>query len=216
MPAGSLVDQQLGAVDLHARPVAPAVKRLGAVVLVSAAMLLGACGTAPTTSEAKVSAVVQAEGAFNDTDVMYLQMMVAHHEQGLEMVKLAEKSAKRDDVRILAEAVDATQSDEVKMMTGWLTQWSAPTTVDHAPSAHADHGGLPATGPEEIAALKKAKGAKFETAFLNLFVAHQHNAVEMAHMETKQGSNAEAKAFADRVRASRADQIQQMLQLMNS
>ena len=108
MPAGPLVDQQLGAVHLHARPVAPAVKRLGAVVLVSAALLLGACGTAPTTSEAKVSAVVQAEGAFNDTDVMYLQMMVAHHEQGLEMVKLAEKSAKRDDVRILAEAVDAT------------------------------------------------------------------------------------------------------------
>ena len=217
MPAGSLVDQQLGAVDLHARPVAPAVKRLGAVVLVSAALLLGACGTAPTTSEAKVSAVVQAEGAFNDTDVMYLQMMVAHHEQGLEMVKLAEKSAKRDDVRILAEAVDATQSDEVKLMTSWLQQWKQPTTVDHAPSAHADHGGLPATGPEEIAALKKAKkGAAFETAFLNLFVAHQHNAVEMAAMETAGGKNTEAKAFANRVKASRADQIKQMLTLMNS
>jgi hypothetical protein len=38
----------------------------------------------------------------------------------------------------------------------------------------------------------------------------------MAHLETTQGDNAEAKAFADRVRQSRADQIQQMLQLMNS
>jgi uncharacterized protein (DUF305 family) len=101
-------------------------------------------------------------------------------------------------------------------MTGWLKQWSAPTQVDHAPSAHADHGGLPATGDEEIAALKKAKGAAFETAFLNLFVAHQHNAVEMAQLVTTKGSNAETKAFADRVKASRADQIKQMLQLMNS
>jgi uncharacterized protein (DUF305 family) len=195
-----------------------------ATVLISAALLLGACGTAPeapaveapAAQAVEAKAEVQAEGGHNDTDVMYLQMMVAHHEQGLEMVRLAEQKAKRAEIRTLAEAVDATQADEVTMMTGWLKQWSAPTTVDHAPSAHADHGGLPATGPEEIAALKKAKGAKFESTFLNLFVAHQHNAVEMAHMETEQGSNAEAKAFADRVRASRADQIQQMLQLMNS
>jgi uncharacterized protein (DUF305 family) len=195
------------------------VKYRYATVLISAALLLGACGTAPeapanNVTEAK--AAVQAEGGHNETDVMYLQMMVAHHEQGLEMVRLAGKNAERAEIRTLAQAVDATQSDEVEMMTGWLKQWQAPTTVDHAPSAHADHGGLPATGPEEIAALKKAKGAEFEKTFLNLFVAHQHNAVEMAHLETKQGSNAEAKAFADRVRASRADQIQQMLQLMNS
>ena len=34
-------------------------------------------------------------------------------------------------------------------------------------------------------------------------------------METEGGENAEAKAFADRVRASRADQIRQMLRLLN-
>jgi uncharacterized protein (DUF305 family) len=195
------------------------VKHRYATVLIAVALSLSACGTAPKAPANEVvsaQAAVQAEGGHNDTDVMYLQMMVAHHKQGLEMVELAEKRATRPEIRTLAEAIDVTQADEVTMMTGWLKQWSAPTTVDHAPSAHADHGGLPATGPEEIAALKKAKGAKFETAFLNLFVAHQHNAVEMAHLETEQGSNAEAKAFADRVRASRADQIKQMLQLMNS
>lgn len=194
-------------------------KQAYATVLIAAALLLGACGTAPEAPASQVTpaqAAVQAEGGHNDTDVMYLQMMLAHHEQGLEMVRLAEKKASRSEIRTLAQAVDATQSDEVEMMTGWLKQWSAPTTVDHAPNAHADHGGLPATGPEEIAALRKAKGAAFEAAFLNLFVAHQHNAVEMAHLETEQGSNAEAKAFAQRVRASRADQIKQMLRLMNS
>lgn len=191
-----------------------------AAILIVAALLLGACGTAqaPAARQAPATAQaeVQAEGGHNDTDVMYLQMMVAHHGQGLEMVRLAAKSAERGEIRTLAQAIEVTQRDEVKLMTGWLKQWSAPTTVDHAPSAHADHGGLPATGDEEIAALKKAKGAAFDTAFLNLFVAHQHNAVEMAQLETKQGSNAEAKAFAERVRASRADQIKQMLQLMNS
>jgi uncharacterized protein (DUF305 family) len=194
------------------------VKRL--LVAVSAVLLLGACGTAPEAqTPAQVTnaqAVVKADGEHNDTDVMYLQMMVAHHEQGLEMVRLAEKTAKRDDIKILAQAVDATQSDEVALMKSWLTEWKKPTTVDHAPSAHADHGGLPATGPEEIAALKKAKGKAFETAFLNLFVAHQHNAVEMANLEAADGVNAEAKAFAERVKQSRSDQIKQMLTMINS
>ena len=168
-------------------------KRL--VVAVAAVLLLGACGTAPEaqstpTQVTNAQAVVKAEGEHNDTDVMYLQMMVAHHEQGLEMVRLAGKTAKRDDIKVLAQAVDATQSDEIAMMKSWLTEWKKPTTVDHAPSAHADHGGLPATGPEEIAALRKAKGKAFETAFLNLFVAHQHNAVEMANLEAADGVNA--------------------------
>jgi uncharacterized protein (DUF305 family) len=191
------------------------VSRRFAVALLSAGLLLSACGTATESAPKQVTAAVRAEGTFNETDVMFLQMMVAHHQQGLEMVRLAEKSATRSEVRILAEAVDATQTDEVELMTTWLKDWSQPTTVDHAPSAHADHGGLPATGPEEIAALHKAKKAKFETAFLNLFVAHQHNAVEMAHLETTDGVNEQAKAFAERIRQSRADQIRQMLTLMN-
>ena len=194
-------------------------KARAAFATLAAALLLSGCGTAPdapATEVAAAQAAIQAEGDHNDTDVMYLQMMVAHHEQGLEMVRLAGKRAARDEIRTLAQAVDATQSDEVALMTSWLKQWSAPTTVDHAPNAHADHGGLPATGAEEMTALKKAKGATFETTFLNLFVAHQHNAVEMAHLETEKGKNAEAKAFGDRVRASRADQIKQMLQLLNS
>jgi uncharacterized protein (DUF305 family) len=184
--------------------------------LIVAALLPGACGTTPQDRRTEVTAAVQAGAGHNDTDVMYLQMMVAHHEQGLEMVRLAESGARRAEVRSLAEAVAVTQSDEAELMRSWLKQWSAPATVDHAPSAHADHGGLPATGPEEIAALKRAEGAAFETAFLNLFIAHQHNAVEMARLETSGGANPEAKAFAERVRESRTDQIQQMLKLLNT
>jgi uncharacterized protein (DUF305 family) len=192
------------------------VKRLLAAGLVATGLLLSACGTAAESTPAHVTAAVQAEGTFNETDVMFLQMMVAHHQQGLEMVRLAKKTATRSEVRILAEAVDATQTDELALMRTWLKGWDQPTTVDHAPSAHADHGGLPATGPEELAALHKAKKANFETAFLNLFIAHQHNAVEMAHLETTDGVSVEAKAFADRVRESRADQIRQMLTMMNT
>ncbi|AGL21533.1 DUF305 domain-containing protein [Actinoplanes sp. N902-109] len=189
-------------------------KRVG--IVLTAVLTLSACGTAPPATNVSTVAAVQAGAKHNDTDVMYLQMMVAHHEQGLEMVRMAEAKAGREDISTLVEAIDATQSDEVTLMKKWLTDWAQPTTVDHAPSAHADHGGLPATGPDEIAALKQATGTTFDTAFLNLFVAHQHNAVEMAALETTDGANPETKAFADRVRESRTDQIQQLLTMLNT
>jgi uncharacterized protein (DUF305 family) len=187
-----------------------------ALAALLAPVLLVGCGTEAGQPAAVPAAAVQAGGQHNATDVMFLQMMVAHHDQGLEMVRLAEKRADRSEVRTLARAVAATQTDEAAVMKSWLVEWSEPTTVDHAPSAHADHGGLPATGPEEIAALRKVKGRAFDTAFLNLFVAHQHNAVEMANLEAGKGVDSDTKALATRIRQSRTDQIKQMLGMLSS
>jgi uncharacterized protein (DUF305 family) len=191
-----------------------------ALLAIIAPVLLIACGTGaqqPAAQQAPAaSTAAQVDGRHNDTDVMFLQMMLAHHDQGLQMVRLAEDRAAGDKVRTLAAAVDATQSDEMTLMKSWLSTWSKPATVDHAPSAHSDHGGLPATGPNEIKALRTSTGTEFEKAFLNLFVAHQHNAVEMAKLEDSKGINADTKAFAERIRQSRTDQIQQMLRMLNS
>ncbi|GAA2650173.1 DUF305 domain-containing protein [Paractinoplanes durhamensis] len=182
-------------------------------------LALSACGTAASpapTVTAKSVAEIQAGDKFNDTDVMFLQMMVYHQKQGLEMTTTATSRAANPQLKTLAAAVQATEKDELSMMKAWLTQWAKPTDVDTSVSLHADHGGLPATGPAEIKALKTVSAASFDTAFLNLFLAHQHNAIEMAHLETTNGANAEAKAFASRVRESRQAEVQQMLTLMNS
>jgi uncharacterized protein (DUF305 family) len=192
------------------------VKRL----LLAAVLLVGACGTAPSSPAAVVSsaavAEIQAGDQHNDTDVMFLQMLAYHQKQGLEMTSTAATRASDPDLKTLASAVQATEKDELTMMQSWLTQWREPVDVDTTAGLHADHGGLPATGPAEIKALKTVKAASFDTAFLNLFLAHQHNAIEMAHLETTNGSNDEVKAFAVRVRDSRQAEVQQMLTMMNS
>ncbi|TDC68668.1 DUF305 domain-containing protein [Actinomadura sp. GC306] len=182
--------------------------------------MLTACGGGQerqaSTEPASAASDAPAPAGHNEHDVMFLQMMIAHHKQGVEMARVAEDRAKRAEVRNLAAAVAATQAEEVKTMTSWLRKWSEPATTHHAPGSHAEHGGLPATGPKEISTLKKTTGAAFEPAFLNLFVAHQHNAVKMAEEETSKGGDAEAKAFAERVKESRTDQIRQMLGMLNS
>ncbi|WP_326561136.1 DUF305 domain-containing protein [Micromonospora sp. NBC_01796] len=189
-------------------------------------LLLAGCGgasTAPGGSPAGPTPAPQpvvsatatgSPGPFNPADVMFLQMMVTHHGQGLELVRLAESRAQRAEVRTLAAAVDVTQTEEQETMRGWLRNWGQPTEADPADHAHADHGGLPATGPEQIAALGRITGAEFETAFLNLFIAHQHNAVEMARNEAKFGQDPAARELAGRIDQSRTAQINQMLTML--
>ncbi|GAA0479541.1 DUF305 domain-containing protein [Paractinoplanes deccanensis] len=197
--------------------------RLIAFALV-APIVLGACGTAkeptaaPTTGKtvaAEAVAEIKAGEDRNDTDVMFLQMLAYHQKQGLEMTATAVKRAQSPELRTLAGAIQATEKDELEMIQSWLTGWGEDTVAGTAASLHADHGGLPGTGEAEIKALSTVKASEFDTAFLNLFLAHQHQAIEMSGIERTGGKNAEAKKFAERVRQSRQGEIQQMLKLMN-
>ncbi|WP_250000096.1 DUF305 domain-containing protein [Actinoplanes sp. M2I2] len=196
-------------------------RRLLAVVLLTP-FVLGACGTAkeapvadkPTVA-AEAVAEIKAGDEHNDTDVMFLQMLAYHQKQGLRMTTTAVERAQSPELKTLAQAIQATEKDELAMMQSWLEDWNASTEVDQAPSLHADHGGLPGTGEAEIKALTTVKAASFDTAFLNLFLAHQHQAMEMSKVELTGGKNGEAKKFAERVQESRQGEIQQMLKLMN-
>ena len=173
------------------------------------ALLLAGCAAAP----AQPAPAGPPAPVFNDTDVMFSQMMVAHHAQALEMLRLARTQAAREDIRTLAAAIDVTEADELKTMQIWLRSWNRPASAD--PSAHAGHGGAHGTSPADITALAAKSGAPFEEDFLNLLVAHQHNAIEIARMETATGVNPGALDLAGRIDRSRTAEIQQMLGYLN-
>ncbi|GAA2395664.1 DUF305 domain-containing protein [Dactylosporangium salmoneum] len=195
-------------------------KRL-ALTLLAAALLLTGCGktvqpapgTAAQAGIAEANAVA-ASGPHNDFDVMFLQMMIAHQQQGRQMLKLGEQKAVREDVIDLAGAIDVTEAEEVQTMQRWLKAWNVPQTDVTDPAVHAAHGGHPATGPEEIKALQDATGQDFETKFLNLLIGHQHNAVELAQQLATTGQNPTVKQLAERIQLSRTQQIKQMLGLV--
>ncbi|BCJ68863.1 DUF305 domain-containing protein [Polymorphospora rubra] len=190
---------------------------------VAALLLLAGCAGTPAGTARPPDAPVPAAqastmtthapntGPHNAADVMFLQMLVTHHEQGLTMVRLAADRATRDEVRTLAAAIEVTQAAEVETMRSWLRGWGEATEADPAEHLHADHGGLPLTGEDLIGALDTVSGAEFEKRFLNLLIGHQHNAVEMARNQAKYGINPDARQLAERVDQSRTAQIQQML-----
>lgn len=157
-------------------------------------------------------AVPGAGADFNPADVMFLQMMAAHNGQGVELVRLASDRPARPEVRTLAAAIATTQEAETTSMTDRLIGWGRPVTAEAG--EHAAHGGMPGLSKEEITAVADAAPADFETAFLNMLIAQQDDAVQMARAETADGRNPEVKALAARIEASRAAQIKQMLALL--
>lgn len=188
---------------------------------VAAALLFAAgCSTDPSTPAAPPADAVPAadtlpaaDAEHNSADVMFLQMMIVHDERGLELTAVAAERALSEEVRLLAAAIDTTQREEVKIMRSWLAGWQEPAQSSQDMSAHASHGGLPATGPEQLRALRDTPDADFETTFLTLLTGHQNSAVELTNL-AGDGVNPQAKQLAGRIKQSRADQVAQMLRLI--
>ncbi|MDP4503698.1 DUF305 domain-containing protein [Nonomuraea turcica] len=147
-----------------------------------------------------------AEAPVNADDVMFVQMMVQHHRQGIEIAKGGTARAVKQEIKTLTAAIESTQQNEVEMMLRWLHSWDQPLT---APSTgHERHGGMPETDVKQIQALKTSKS--FERDLLNLLIAHQDDAVQMAGMEVYNGANPAVKEWAKQVQASRKGQIDMM------
>jgi uncharacterized protein (DUF305 family) len=172
-------------------------------------LLLTGCGVGITeTTGVRMPAAPGPDGTYNDTDVMFLQMAVPQHEQGIEMARLAEKRASRKEVRDLATAIRLTQEDEVRSMKDWLVKWNQPIAPDLDPNAHTGHGGMHGSDPALLEVLRDTPaGPDFDSRFLTLLTGHQHGAVELARMEQKDGFSKDARELADRIVRSRSAEI---------
>jgi uncharacterized protein (DUF305 family) len=148
----------------------------------------------------------------NSVDVMFAQMMVAHHGQGIEIARLGADRATRAEVRTLASAIVATQTTEAATMAAWLKAWNKPAVA--AADEHAAHGGMPGTSRAEIDVLKKATGTDFDRRFVNMMIAHQDDAIQMARSAAASGANPQARELARRIDTSRTAQIDQLLALL--
>ena len=145
-------------------------------------------------------------------DVMFLQMMVVHHAQGIAITALVDGRDVRTEISMIAAAIRVTQADEIDRMSGWLRARGQPASAD--PGAHAAHGGLPGTTEQELQEVEGRTGADFERAWINLLVAHQDDAVQLARQELAGGTDPPIREFAGRVDRSRTAQLKQLTAML--
>ncbi len=120
-------------------------------------------------------------------DVRFMQGMIMHHAQAVEMTALIESHTVNKNLQSLGARISSSQSDEIKFMKRWLEARGepiSPTMPEMAGmdmSSHASHSMLmPGMLTEkQMEALKKAKGEEFDRLFLTGMIQHHGGALIM-------------------------------------
>jgi uncharacterized protein (DUF305 family) len=118
-------------------------------------------------------------------DVAFMQGMIMHHSQAVEMTALIDSHTQNKDVRSLGAKISSSQSDEIRFMQRWLVARGQPVSMAMPGMPDMDVAGNPLEPmpgmltPEQMEALEKAKGADFDHLFLTGMIQHHKGALAM-------------------------------------
>ena len=146
---------------------------------------------------------------YNAIDVAFVQMMIVHHQQAIEMAKLAPERAGGTGLRALAARISAAQGPEIAYLKRWLQQRKlAETDPKH------DHSTMPGMqSPADLAALTAARGADFDRRFIAMMTAHHKGAMRMAGDVLTGGSDELLRETANEMAVEQGSEIRRMQQL---
>jgi uncharacterized protein (DUF305 family) len=128
----------------------------------------------------------------SSADVQFMQGMIMHHAQAVEMTALIASHTENKDLRSLGARISHSQSDEIEFMKRWLAARGEQVSpampemhgMDMSTHTMAMPGAMPALMPgmlteKQMEALKKAKDANFDQLFLIGMVQHHNGALIM-------------------------------------
>jgi len=149
---------------------------------------------------------------FTAADAKFMQGMIGHHAQAVEMVALIPSRTQNQYMKMLGLRIDVSQEDEIKMMRGWL---EARGQAIPGPHSHHEPGGMMPgmLTAEEMTALGNAKGVEFDRLFLLGMIKHHMGAITMVEELFKTpgaGQDGEIFAFASDVDSDQRMEIDRM------
>ena len=130
-------------------------------------------------------------------DVRFMQGMIGHHGQAIEMTALLASRTVREDMRKLALRIEVSQADEIQMMQRWLEARRQEVPGPHAMHMHGATLMPGMLTAEEMARLTGAKGDEFDRLFLEGMIKHHAGALTMVHdLLSTPGAGQESEIFA--------------------
>jgi len=173
------------------------------------ALSLSGCASASNKGMDHEGHTAGASGDLSSDDIMFLQMMIPHHQQAIDISDLA--LTKSADAQLLALAKDIRdeQAAEIVKMKSWLKDAGADLEMGHS----MDHsmGGM--LSDSELAALKAATGKSFDLLWLKGMTGHHDGAIDMAAM-IENAKNPEIKSFGQAIVSSQSEQNKQMAAML--
>jgi uncharacterized protein (DUF305 family) len=175
---------------------------------------LSACASnnvsAPTSSQSVDSMM---ESSLSDADTMFLQMMIPHHEQAIEMSQLAASNTQDPEVLALAARIEAAQQPEIDLMKKLLSDAGQSVMPGHSMSHGISDDGM--MDEVDMAALAVAKDLEFDALYLTGMIGHHNGAISMAS-EVSDSSNSDVKTLVSDIVSSQTAEIAEMTKLLTA
>lgn len=181
--------------------------------------------TLPPSTKAKLPPLSQA-------DIEFMQGMIMHHAQAIEMTALIPSHTENKELRSLGARISRSQDDEIVFMKRWLAARGEPLSMpmpdnmavmSHSDSSHHGMDGLPLMPgmltEEQMASLRKATGAEFDRLFLTGMIQHHGGALTMVKDlfgSAGAGQDAEIFGFATDVDTGQRAEIKIMQSMLDN
>ena len=161
-----------------------------------------------------------ADTSYSPDDVRFMQDMIPHHNQAVQMAALVADRTNNQELNDIAGRIDASQVDEIEFMKNWLSERGENVPEPTAHSAmHMSHEMAGMASPEEMARLAELEGTDFDRLFLTLMIAHHEGAVTMVEDLLEQPGSAYDPVlfqFANDVTNDQTSEIERMNAMLAS
>jgi uncharacterized protein (DUF305 family) len=133
----------------------------------------------------------------SDADVKFMQGMIMHHSQAVEMTELLKTRTHDTEVQALGKRISISQTDEMRFMKEWLTERGEPLSEPGSMNKTGNMAGMDMAGmdhdpmdmampmmpgmltKEQMKALAAATGPEFDHLFLTGMIQHHTGALTM-------------------------------------
>jgi uncharacterized protein (DUF305 family) len=145
----------------------------------------------PASELTAAEAVEIADNSYSPDDVRFMQDMIPHHNQALQMAALVEARTNRSELIDVAGRINASQGDEIEFMQNWLLERGEDVPEPTAHDAmHTTHKMAGMASPEQMEELAASEATEFDRLFLQLMITHHEGAVTMVEELLEQPGSA--------------------------
>ena len=143
-------------------------------------------------------------------DKAFIEGMIVHHEGAVEMAELALTSAKRQEIKDMADDIITTQNKEIGDMKNWQRGWNYDQSTDHSTMNHDSSMSMADHMKMMMDQLQGKTGDAFDKAFLEQMIVHHQGALNMAAPGATNAKHQEIKALTKAVVDAQTNEIKQM------
>lgn len=127
-------------------------------------------------------------------DLHFIDMMIEHHQMGIDMAKMAQNKASHAELKDFATKMAEDQQKDIDQLKKWRDEW-------YAGKPKSDHMNMPGMSgmkmqPMDMSKLEAASGNEFDLMFIDLMVPHHQMAIDMSKEALKKAEHAPLKTFA--------------------